>query len=126
MLHEQRCDGGNTHQYAALKISAAEVRFHRPADCIPFGLLNLRIDAAVRNDLDVTVGEQQIDQYAAVLFSVPDPQLRKHITSARPCRLVPEQRTAIERAFHREADLAGMSFLADFDGLRDIRQRRAW
>ncbi len=80
---------------------------------------DLRVDAAVGNDLDVAVGEQEIDQDAVVVRGVPDPQMREHVERALARRLVAEQRRAVERAFDDEADLAGMRGLALPDRLLD-------
>src|SRR5258708_8651672 len=107
---------------AALEISGSEFDFHIRADFLPAGSADLRIDAAIGDDLDVAVGQQQIDQHAVIVGGVPDPQSRKNIQRALPRRLIPKQRRAIQRAFHDEAELAGMAALARLDRLFDPSQ----
>ena len=69
--------------HAALEIAGPEFGFHLGADFLPAGGADLGVDAAVGDDLEVAVGEQQIDQDAVVVRGVPDPQLRKNIQRAR-------------------------------------------
>ncbi len=65
------------------------------------------------------IGQQQVDQHAVVVSGVPDPQLRENIQRALPRGLIPEQRRAVQCAFHDKADLAGMRGLARPDRLLD-------
>ena len=104
------------------KLPALKSRFHLPADFFPAGGADPGVDAAVGDDLDVTVGQQQIDQDAVVVGGVPDPQLRKDIQRALPRRLIAKQRCAVERAFDHETDLPGMRGLARLDRLLDSGQ----
>src|SRR5437016_9191877 len=53
---------------------------------------------------------------------VPDAQLRKNVERPFARRLIAEQGRAVERAFHDEANLAGMGGLAGLDGPFDARQ----
>ena len=96
-----------------------ELGLHRAADRLPARSADLRIDAAIGDDLDVAVGEQQIDQHAVVVRGVPDPQMREHVERALAGGLVAEQGGAVERAFHDETDLAGMRCFALLDRLLD-------
>ncbi len=41
----------------------------------PFRVVDPRVDAAVRDDLDRVIGQQQVDQHAVVVLGVPDAQL---------------------------------------------------
>ena len=43
---------------------------------------DLRVDAAVGDDLDVAVGEQQVDEHAVVVLGVPDAQRAEHLERA--------------------------------------------
>ena len=83
---------------AAGKIARPEIGLHRLADFFPAGGAHFGVDAAVGDDLDVAVGQQQIDQHAVVVGGVPDPQLRENVERALARRLVAEQRRAVERA----------------------------
>ena len=80
------------------------------------------IDAAVGDDLDVAIGQQQIDQDAVVVGGVPDPQLRKDIQRTLSRRLIAEQWRAIQRALDDKAHLAGMRGLACLDRAFDGAQ----
>ena len=95
------------------------------ADFLPAGSADLGVDAAIGDDLDIAVGQQQIDQHAVIVGGVPDPQLRENIQRALARRLIAEQRRAVERAFDHEADLAGMRGLARLDRLLDRSQHLA-
>src|ERR1700682_2410273 len=48
--------------------------------------------------------------------------MRKNIQRAIACRLIPQQRRAVQRALHHEADLAGMRRFARLDRPLDRRQ----
>ena len=54
----------------------------------------LRVDTAIGHDLEIVVGQQQIDQDAVVVNGVPDPQLRKDIQCPLARRLIAKQRRA--------------------------------
>ena len=91
--------------HAAFEVPCPEIRFHLPADLLPAGGADLGIDAAVGDDLDVAIGQQQIDQHAAIMRGIPDAELGKDIQRPLPRRLVVKQRRTIERAFDHEAEL---------------------
>src|SRR4051794_6904225 len=105
--------------HAALELPRPELDFHGAADALPTLATNLRIDTAVGDDLDIAVGEQEIDQDTIVVRGVPDAQLREHVERALARRLVAKQLAAVERAFHHEAELAGMAGFAALDRLLD-------
>ena len=104
---------------AAPKSPALKSSSISAADLLPAGRADFGVDAAVGDDLDVAVGQQQIDQHAVVVRGVPDPQLRENIQRALPRRLIAKQRRAVERAFDHETHLAGMRGLARLDRLLD-------
>ncbi len=105
--------------HAGLEVRLAKLRFHAAADRLPAGLTDPRINAAVGDDLDLAIGEQQINQHAIIVLGVPDPQLREDVERALPGGLVAEQGRAVERALDDEADLARMRGLAGPDRLLD-------
>src|SRR5947209_8010084 len=116
----------DTPEDAGLEIAGPELGFHRLADSLPTSGTDLRIDAAIGNDLDIAIGEQQINQHAVVVGGVPDPQMREDIERALPGGLTAKQRRTIQRAFDDETDLTGMGCLARLDRPLDSRQRRRW
>src|SRR5438552_6119578 len=107
---------------AACKISRSEIALHLGADFFPARGADLGVDAAIGDDLDIAVGQQQVDQHAVVVSGVPDAQLRENIQRAFPRGLIAEQRRAVQCAFHDKTDLAGMRGLARPDRLLDRTQ----
>src|SRR5438874_7295305 len=108
--------------HAGFEISRTEVPLHRGADLLPTLRPDLGGDAAIGDDLDLAVGEQEIDQHAVVVMGVPDAQMREDIQRALARRLIAKQWRAVERAFNDKPHLAGVSGLAGLDGLLDRRQ----
>src|SRR5260370_33850031 len=107
---------------AAFEIARFEIGLHRPADFLPARSANLGVDAAIGDNLDLAVGQQQIDQHAVVVGGVPDAQVRENIQRALPRGLIPEQRFAIQGAFYHKPNLAGMRGLTRLDRLLDRSQ----
>jgi hypothetical protein len=116
-------DGLNSFDDAARKIAGCEIGFHCRADFSPAGATYFRVDAAVGNDLDLAIGEQQINQHAVVMRGVPDPKMLKIVERTCASRLIRKQRLAVERTFDDETHLAGMRGLACLDRLLDQGQR---
>src|SRR5205814_10337534 len=112
----------NPLDHAACEISRPEIGFHLLADLLPTGSADFDVDAAIGDDLDVPVRQQQINQHSIVVRGVPYPQMRENVERALPRRLIAEQRLAIQRAFHDEADLAGMGGLSRLDCPLDCSQ----
>src|SRR5262249_60220717 len=80
------------------------------------------VDAAVGNNLDIAVGKQKINQHAVIVRGVPDPQMRKDVERTLACRLIVEQRPAVERTLYDKTHLAGMGGLSGLDRLLDRSQ----
>ena len=112
----------NPLDYASLELASPEIIFHVVADLFPALRTDMGINAAVGDDFDVLVGEQQINQDAVVLCCVPDPQMRENIERAPPRRLIADKRGSVERALHDKAHLAGMGRFARLDCVLDARQ----
>ena len=72
-------------KFPALKSASISAQIFSQPACADLG-----VDAAVGNDLDIAVGEQQIDQHAVVVGGVPDPQMRENIQRPLPRRLIRE------------------------------------
>src|SRR6516165_11019329 len=115
-------DHGNPLEHAALETTGPEFHIHVVANSGPTLGTDVRVDAAIGDDLDLAVGKQDIDQDAVVVRGVPDPQMRKDVESALARRLIVEQRRAIERAFDDKPELAGMGCLAGLDRGFDPRE----
>src|SRR5262249_33090515 len=93
---------------AAFELARPEFALHLGADLFPTPPTNRRIDATIGDDVDIVVGEQQIDQHAVVMRSIPDAQLRKYIDRAFPRRLIAKQGRTIQPTLHHKAQLARM------------------
>src|SRR3972149_561112 len=59
---------------ALLEAALGELALHRPANRLPRGRSDAGVDAAVGDDLDAPVGEEQGDQDAGVLLGIPHAQ----------------------------------------------------
>src|SRR6202007_208494 len=81
---------------AAGKIPRFEITLHRLAYPFPAVVAYLGVDAAVGDDLDVTICKQKIDQHAIIMGGIPDAQPRENIQRALPRQLIAEQRLAVE------------------------------
>src|SRR5262249_14542254 len=104
---------------AALELAGPELRFHLAADPLPSRSSDPGINAAVGDDLDVAVREQEIDQDPVIVRGVPDPQMRKDVERTLARRLVAEQGRAVERPFHHKTDLTRMRGFALPDHVLD-------
>ena len=65
--------------HAVGEAALAKRRLHSRADRLPRRIADDPVNAAVGDDLDVAVGEQQVDEDAAVLLGVPDAQQAEHL-----------------------------------------------
>jgi hypothetical protein len=75
VLHQQGVDRVDRLLDAGGKAPFLERRLHRRHDPFPGGGIDMRQQAAVGDDLDRPLGEQQVDQDAVVGRRVPDPEL---------------------------------------------------
>src|SRR5512139_1774025 len=115
MRRQQRTDLPDAFQRAALELALPESGFHRPRHRLPGGGVDPLGDAAVGDDLDVVVGEQQIHQHAAVVFGVPHAQVGEHLDRAfAPAHAAPDQGT-VQAVLDGEADLAAVGGFAGPD-----------
>jgi hypothetical protein len=64
---EQRRNLRDAGSHALRVPAVAERRFHPRADRLPRGVVDDAIDAAIGNDLDVAIRQQQVDEHAGVL-----------------------------------------------------------
>ena len=123
MLRQFARHGRYPLDHAALEVPCPEIRFHLLADFFPALAADPGVYSTIGHNLEIVVGQQQVDQDAVVVDGVPDPQLRKNIQRPLPRRLVAKQRPAVERAFDHETHLPGMRGLTRLDRLLDLRQR---
>src|SRR5512139_4140043 len=115
MRRQQRTDLPDAFQRAALELALPESGFHRPRHRLPGGGIDPLGDAAVGDDLDVVVGEQQIHQHAAVVFGVPHAQVGEHLDRAfAPAHAAPDQ-GAVQAVLDGEADFAAVGGFAGAD-----------
>ena len=83
----------------------------------------MAVDAAVGDDLDVAVGEQQVYENAAVLLGVPDPQVSEHFQRAFTGRYPAQDPRKRQRRLDREPHLSAVTSLTPRDRRLDPRQR---
>src|SRR5262249_26545101 len=89
----------------SLELAAPEALLHGPADRLPPGTPDAGMDAAIGHDLDVPVGEEQVDEDAVVALGVPYAGRREHLDGARPCREACPELPHVERVLDDDADL---------------------
>src|SRR6201747_3130028 len=63
MLRQMPRYGFDALEDAGLEISLAELDLHHGADFLPFRRSDQRVDAAVRENFDVAIRQQEIDQH---------------------------------------------------------------
>ena len=98
------------------EVAPGERRFHVRRYRVPRRRPDRAVDAAVGDDLDVAVGEQQVDQDAGVLLGVPDPQQPEDFERALARR---------EPAQHVRADAASLDGEAAPGRDASARRRRS-
>ena len=113
---QQGCDAFDTRNRALTETTRTKVRLHFLAHRLPLGLGDLRRDTAIRNDLDIVLGHQQIDQNAIVICRIPNSILGKHFDGALARRAVGKQGRHIERGLDHETNFARMPRLDRSDG----------
>ena len=113
----------NAADYAAFVVRLFKGGFHLAANPFPFLGARLRVNSAIGNNLNVSIGEQQINQYAVIVDSVPHAKLRKYVDGALSRRLPLEKRRTVQCTFHRETDFADVCGLARFNCLPNRDQR---
>ena len=81
------------------------------------------VQAAVGDDLDRPLGEQQVDQDAVVALGVPDAELAEQRDRAVARRRIAAQVAERQPGLDDDADLAAVALLARADARLDARQR---
>ena len=123
VAHEQRVDGVDRAQQAGLEVAGLERALHRRRDLRPLGRRDDAVQAAIGDDLDRALGEQQIDQDAVVALGVPDAELAEQRDGAVARRRVAAQVAERQAGLDDDADLAAVALLARGDARLDARQR---
>src|SRR5712671_2214550 len=82
MPREERRAALDRLERAFLVPPGTECLLHRRADLAPLGLLEFARDAAVGDDVDVAACELDVDQHAAVVLGIPDPETREQVLRA--------------------------------------------
>src|SRR5688572_30413107 len=123
MLGEERTDLANPRFDAFEEASVAKRRFHSLADRFPGALADAAMNRAVRDDLHVVIGQQQVQQNAVVLFGVPDAHRAEHLDRTLAGAHVAKHALQRQRGLDRHADLAAMRGLAGLDRALDALHR---
>ena len=90
---------------------------------------DLAMDAAIGDDLYPSVGEQYVDQHAAIAFGIPDAQASEEIERTLMRRLPAHDMRQRQRGLDHETNLPGMCLLAgagrSFDASERFGRKRA-
>ena len=73
------------------------------------GAATRRSDAAVGDDLDAPIGDEDVNQHAVVVLGVPDAQLREHLERTGAGAGLSDDATRRQRRFDGESYLARVS-----------------
>ena len=87
MFCQQGADPFDAGDGTFLEAPVAKRALHRAANRLPCVVAYPPMDASVRNDLHVLVGEQNVDEHATILFGVPDAQTAEDVERAFARRL---------------------------------------
>ena len=79
-------------------------------------------EAAIGDDLDAMVGQQQVQQHTVVGLRVPDLELGEDFVRTLARIAAAQHRRRVQRRLDREADLAAVVTLAVGDRLGDALQ----
>ena len=109
---EQRVDLGDPGLDPLGEAPVAECRLHLPAHGLPGRVADASVDAAVGDDLDIPVGEQQIDEDAAVLRGIPDPQQPEYLQRPLAGRDALQDARERQRGLDGEPELPAVALLA--------------
>ena len=82
MLREQVADRVDAVDGTRSNSPAAKPRLHLHTNGLPLRFADFRRDAAVGDDLDRVIGEQDVDQHAGVVLGVPHVQTRERFVRA--------------------------------------------
>jgi hypothetical protein len=82
------------------------------------------MNAPIGNDLDRAIGEQQIQEHAAVLLGVPDAQLAEYFQRALARGFSAQHCEQVQGGLDHEAQLPAVAALAGRDRRLDALQRR--
>jgi len=80
---------------------------HRP----PLSCCNDGVEASVGDNLDISVGEQEVDEDAVIISGVPNPQLGKNLDSAIPWVAASQEFVQFKRSLDAKAELGRVAFL---------------
>src|SRR5262249_19530633 len=88
-------------------------------DARPFSIGNPFAIAAIRDDLDVTVRQQDVDEHPVVMFGIPHVKPTKDLDRSVARRYVMPQCRTFERGLDGDATLTAVMLLAGAHRLSD-------
>ena len=71
---------------SGLVLALGKGQGHAPAECIPLRWRDLGSNAAIGDDFDLPLGEEDVEQDAAVFFGMADAELSELFFRPLPCR----------------------------------------
>lgn len=103
MPRKQFVQPTNACERTLLEPPGSEACLHLATNRFPFGLLDLAGKTAIRDNLDIALGKQQVDQNAIAGLCIPYPFATKHFQCAIARALATQQRHKIARRLDNEA-----------------------
>src|SRR6185295_14671023 len=82
VLGKKRVDLGEPGLDAFDETARAKRLFHLAANRAPRALPDALVNPAIGDDLDIAIGEKQVDENATVLLGIPDPQQAESLERA--------------------------------------------
>ena len=122
-MGEKLSYAANTGNHALFEHAVAKRHLHPVANRLPRFFSHLGIHAAIGNDLDIPIRQQQIYQHTIVVFGIPDAQLRENLYSSLLCSLPGQQWNQIQRRLDCKTYLPGVHSLGFSDRMLDRIQR---
>jgi hypothetical protein len=120
----RRCTSSIARARPFFEALGAKGLAHAGDERIPLRLRNVPRQATVSDDLDRVFGQQQVDQYAVVVFGIPDAELAEHRDRALPRAWRAPQVGQRQAGFDAQADLAAVLLLAGSDAGFQARKPR--
>lgn len=123
MVGKMLAHAADAGKHPCFELACTKCHFHFLAYRFPYVLAQPSMYAAIGNNLDVVVGQQQIDQYPVVVLGIPHAQPGKYIDSTLLRGLSRQQRRQFQRGFNRKLDLPVVLRFSRTDSVLDRIQR---
>jgi len=123
MAREQVTHGFDASDCTLGKSACAKILLHRTTDLFPLVGRDARGNPAIRDDLNVVLGHQEVDEYSVIAFGIPDTESTEQLDGSLARGSSGPKIAEIEGGLDHETDLSGVSSLDRRDRLFDGAQR---